>query len=698
MSVQRLGRYELLEPLGEGGMGAVWLARLTGGHGFEKLCIVKTVLPNIAKDPEFVSRFLHEGRVLTQLHHANIAQVYDMGEEGGTLYLALEYVPGVDLSTLHQRVRLKDEQLPLSLAIYVAQQMAEGLGYAHRRAALDGTPLNIVHRDVSPQNVMVSYDGEVKVIDFGIARSEARSRHTAQASVMGKLGYMAPEQARGEPLDHRADQFAVGVVLWELLANAPFVPRGTLTEMVVAMATPPVRPLTPLRPDVPPSLEATVLKALSADVNRRFPTTDDLARALMDELLRLGALPSKLQVGEYVQSRCSEAFSTQQKLLTRVSTLRAKPTAETAPKTERATPQEGLESTMLRPSGEHALAAPGQDATGVLPPSGPATTPQTAPMSPAAAPVASATTPQTAPVPAAAPGALATTPQTTSVSAAAPVASATTPQTAPVPAAAPVASPLTTGELEAAAVKPGRGPVVAIAAVALVLVLAAAAWAFLKGPLSGDGSTTASGAQAANTPGAGTPGAGTPGAGTPGAGTPGAGTPGAGTSGAGTPGAGTPGAGTPGAGTPGAGTPGTGTPGAGTPGTAGDLVDAGAPTIAGTGEKPPPPGQGGSTAPPPPPPGRGGGPGPIEGEPSAQLKVSARFTGTSYILNNLSRQRWTNCTVVAPGQRATRLAALPANSSEELPLSSFRVDSKQRSITRALFVQCAQGSGKAGLK
>lgn len=355
---RRLGRYELLEQLGEGGMGTVWLARLTGGHGFEKLCIVKTVLPSIAKDPEFVSRFLHEGRVLTQLHHANIAQVYDMGEEDGALFLALEYVPGVDLSTLHQRVRAKDEPLPLSLAIYIAQQMAEGLGYAHRRAALDGTPLQIVHRDVSPQNVMVSYDGEVKVIDFGIARSEARSRHTAEASVMGKLGYMAPEQARGETVDHRADQFAVGVVLWELLANAPYVPRGTLTEMIVAMANPRERPLAPLRPDVPPSLEATVLKVLSADPARRFPTTDDLARALMDELLRLGALPSKLQVGEYVRAHCEESYSSQQKLLTRVSSLRTKPTAELAPKTERATPAGALDSTLVRESGEHPLPPP----------------------------------------------------------------------------------------------------------------------------------------------------------------------------------------------------------------------------------------------------------------------------------------------------------------------------------------------------
>ncbi|MBL9039010.1 MAG: serine/threonine protein kinase, partial [Archangium sp.] len=320
--MNRLGRYELLEKLGEGGMGAVWLGRLTGEGGFEKLCILKTVLPSIASDAQFVSRFLHEGRVLTQLQHANIAQVFDMGREGDTLYLALEYVPGVDLARLHQHVREAGQTFPVPAALYLVQQMAEGLGFAHRKRATDGSPLHIVHRDVSPQNVMVSYDGEVKVIDFGIAKSQARSHATASASVMGKLGYMAPEQARGEPVDARADQYAAAVVLWEALANESFIPRGTMTEMVVAMANPKARPLTPLRSDVPASLEAVILKALSASPDARYATTDDFASALMNELLRLSGLPTKLQVGEWVRATCPKEFTANQALLTRVSTTK----------------------------------------------------------------------------------------------------------------------------------------------------------------------------------------------------------------------------------------------------------------------------------------------------------------------------------------------------------------------------------------
>ncbi|MBL8912259.1 MAG: protein kinase [Archangium sp.] len=331
---RKLGRYELLEQLGEGGMGAVWLARLSGSHGFEKLCIVKTVLPSIAKDADFVSRFLHEGRVLTQLAHGNIAQVLDMNEAeaefpgvtpsggGRQLFLALEYVAGVDLARLADNVRSSNEFMPLPLIIMLIAQAAEGLGAAHRKTALDGTPLNVVHRDVSPQNIMVSFEGEVKVIDFGIAKSEARSRHTAQASVMGKLGYMAPEQARGENVDHRADQYALAIVLWELLTNQPFIRRGTLTEMVVAMAHPKEKPVTPLRSDVTKSLEAVVTRALSVSPDARYPDTDAFARALTGEVLSLGPPPTKPQLGEYVKVKCTQEFGAQRQLLTRVSTMR----------------------------------------------------------------------------------------------------------------------------------------------------------------------------------------------------------------------------------------------------------------------------------------------------------------------------------------------------------------------------------------
>ncbi len=372
-ATRHLGRYELLEQLGEGGMGAVWLARLTGTGGFEKLCIVKTVLPSIASDKQFVGRFLHEGRILTQLQHSNIAQVFDMGDDAGTLYLALEYVPGVDLSRLVQHAQASGQPLPVPVALFIMQQVAEGLGFGHRKVAPDGQPLHIVHRDVSPQNIMVSYEGEVKVIDFGIAKSEARSQHTAQAQVMGKLGYMAPEQARGEPVDHRADQYACAVVLWELLANTPYVHRGTITEMVVAMAAPPPpKTLLPLRPEVPPILEAEVLKALSPRREERFPTTDDFARALSTVLGQMGGAPSRMQVGEFVRAACAQEYTAQQKLLTRIHTMKA-PIALTG-----GTPPEeaGLAATALRPTATPTPQDTASPQPGSLSPGGNAVSPQ----------------------------------------------------------------------------------------------------------------------------------------------------------------------------------------------------------------------------------------------------------------------------------------------------------------------------------
>ncbi len=317
---KKLGRYELVEPLGQGGMGEVWLARLSGAGGFEKPAIVKTVLPAIAQDPQFVQRFHHEGKVLVHLSHSNIAQVYDLDTADGVLFMALEYVAGVDLSRLVTQVYTADELVPVPVAVFFAWQAAEGLAYAHTKAAPDGTPLAIVHRDVSPQNIMVSFEGEVKVIDFGIARSAARSHSTQNAMVMGKLGYMAPEQAAATAVDARADQYALAVLLWELLAGRHYVAAGTTPEMMIAMAQPKRQPLMPFRQEVDAALDAVVQKALSPKPDDRYPTTEDFARALLGELNRLGQ-PTRKQVGEWVKVKCSAAYENNQRLLSRLSTF-----------------------------------------------------------------------------------------------------------------------------------------------------------------------------------------------------------------------------------------------------------------------------------------------------------------------------------------------------------------------------------------
>lgn len=314
-----LGRYELVHLLGQGGMGEVFLAKISGAAGFEKPCIVKTILPALLKDRQFLDRFHHEAKVLVHLVHSSIAQVYDMGEAEGTYYMALEYVAGVDLSFLQEQARTEGQALPVPVALYLGQRIAEGLGYAHRKAGPDGMPLGIVHRDVSPHNVMVSYEGEVKVIDFGLAKSAARSKYTLPSTVMGKLGYMSPEQVRAEAVDHRSDIYSCGVVVWELLAGRPLFAHGTVGEMMAAMSNPSVPALHELRPDVDPALDAVVRRALAPTPSDRYARADDFARALNEQLLRTGSSLGAEEVGNFVRALCPEAFASQRKLLSRIS-------------------------------------------------------------------------------------------------------------------------------------------------------------------------------------------------------------------------------------------------------------------------------------------------------------------------------------------------------------------------------------------
>jgi serine/threonine-protein kinase len=318
-----LGRYELLFMLGQGGMGEVHLARLSGAGGFEKLCIVKTILPQMKAETQFVERFHHEARVLTHLTHANIAQVYDMGEADGTLFMAIEYVPGVDLARVETRAATTGNFLPVPIALHVGRLMAEALGYAHRKTSPEGTPLGIVHRDVSPQNVMVSYEGEVKVIDFGLAKSSARSKHTLPATVMGKLGYMSPEQALAMPVDARSDIFSAGIVLWEMIAGRPLYDGGTMAEMVMKMANPTIPPLRELRGDeVSVTLEQVVMRALAKEPAARYGRADEFARALNEVAVREGLTVSAEEAGNFIRAMCPEEFAAERNLQSQLSLMR----------------------------------------------------------------------------------------------------------------------------------------------------------------------------------------------------------------------------------------------------------------------------------------------------------------------------------------------------------------------------------------
>lgn len=278
------GQYQLLRRIGAGGMGEVFLAR-DDAVVPPRACVVKKVLPHLAQNRQFVGRFLDESKVVVNLRHPNIARVYAMGEVDGHYYLAMEYVQGKTVSRFMHRLRQRKEEMPIGLILLIGERMCQGLAYAHDATDAHGNPLHLVHRDLSPANVCVSYRGEVKIIDFGAAQSTLKEEQTAPRVVIGNLAYMSPEQAKKQLVDRRADVYSTGAVLWELLAWKPLPQKGDPIERWRRAANPVWDPPSRHRPSVPPEVDAVVLKALSREAKDRYPD----ALAFGAELAKLRA-------------------------------------------------------------------------------------------------------------------------------------------------------------------------------------------------------------------------------------------------------------------------------------------------------------------------------------------------------------------------------------------------------------------------
>lgn len=272
------GRYVLLERLAAGGMGEVYVGLQTGIGEFQRPVAVKLLLPHLSEDEGVVRMFLQEARVGAQITHANVAQVYDVGVEHGRYFIAMELVRGVSLSRLIRGLQLAREHLPARLVSYIGWALCEGLHAAHEQKGPDGRALGIVHRDVTPHNILVSVDGAVKLSDFGIARVADASRLTAPGVVLGKLGYLAPEQILGKPIDRRVDVFAAGATLYHLAAlTRPF---DTQTGETLNPERVPETPLRVLRPDAPLELVGAIEAAMQPDAQLRLQTARELRDAL----------------------------------------------------------------------------------------------------------------------------------------------------------------------------------------------------------------------------------------------------------------------------------------------------------------------------------------------------------------------------------------------------------------------------------
>ena len=294
----RLDRYELLCPLAYGGMASVWLARFGGRLGFERLVVLKMILPQFSQDPRFQEMFLDEARIASRIEHPNVARILDVGEHDGNYFIVMEWVDGDSLSKILRAVESKKQRVPPGIALRICADAAAGLHAAHELKDRDGRSLGVVHRDVSPQNILISNSGSTMLIDFGVAKARDRvSQDTSAGQLKGKIRYMAPEQALGRSIDHRADVWAVGAMLYEMFAGSP--PYEGPNEVATLHKLTAGKPPPALPASVPEVIRVVIERALAYDFENRFATALELNLALEGAMVEIGEPTTSAIVAHY---------------------------------------------------------------------------------------------------------------------------------------------------------------------------------------------------------------------------------------------------------------------------------------------------------------------------------------------------------------------------------------------------------------
>jgi serine/threonine-protein kinase len=317
------GQYVLVRKLAEGGMAEIFLSKLLGADGFERNVVIKRMLSNLSSLPDFVEMFRDEARLAARLSHPNIIQIHELGFIEDCYYICMEYLAGEDFSTTLRQAGKKRQYTPIPIVMRVLADAARGLHYAHDFTNESGQPLHVVHRDISPSNLYVTYQGQVKVLDFGIAKASSRLVQTRTGVVKGKYIYMAPEQARGEEVDRRADIFSLGVSLYESITNVrPFARENDLA-VLNALLQGDFMPPTKLRPDIPRELEAVVLKAMALRPEDRFATASEFADALERCTSGKLALASNKDLSEYMRMQFGDQRFTEKTRVPTLATLKA---------------------------------------------------------------------------------------------------------------------------------------------------------------------------------------------------------------------------------------------------------------------------------------------------------------------------------------------------------------------------------------
>ena len=289
--------YQILAKLAVGGMAEIFLARSASVGGVERYVVLKRVLRERAADVEFIRMFLDEARLAAQLQHPNVAQVYDIGKLGDSFFFTMEYVHGETVRGLLHRAYALRKPLPIGNVLTIIANTAAGLHHAHERVGVDGRPLAIVHRDVSPSNLMVSYEGHVKVVDFGVAKASDRLQETKAGTVKGKISYLSPEQCRTGALDRRSDLFSLGIVMWEMLTTERLFKKATDFDNMLQIVNEDAPPPSALRPEIPPEVDAIVRRLLARQPDDRYQTAADVVDAIEEVAARSNSILSASALG-----------------------------------------------------------------------------------------------------------------------------------------------------------------------------------------------------------------------------------------------------------------------------------------------------------------------------------------------------------------------------------------------------------------
>ncbi len=341
---KQFGKYQLLDKIAVGGMAEMFRAKLTGAQGFEKLIAVKKILPNLSGQENLVTAFIDEAKLAALLHHENIIQIYDFGSMDDQYFIAMEYLFGKDLRTVTRTARNKDLPLGMENILYIISRICAGLDYSHNLKDLQGKPLNIIHRDINPQNILITYEGQVKIIDFGIAKAASHNTQTKENLIKGKLAYMSPEQANGQQIDHRSDIFSTGIILYELLAARRMFSGETMHVLSLvreAQYDPPEEVI----PDLPSKLNTILRQALAKDPDDRYKNAGEMLADIEEFMHELSLHPNARSFTGYMKELFEEEYAEEELALWAKTQIYE--AGEPEPENEPLPQDEAIEPTLL---------------------------------------------------------------------------------------------------------------------------------------------------------------------------------------------------------------------------------------------------------------------------------------------------------------------------------------------------------------